>query len=148
MATLLGSQLPEELMSRLGERRREMAGTAVPICTVDVDGFPHPAMLSYGELAADSPGGIRAAIYGASTTARNLRTRQLLTLLFVDEGLTCYVKARVSGAEVPHPSAAGVAVFPCAVEAVLIDRVDTTREPAATIATGITFRRAVSGTTL
>ena len=29
MATLLGSHLPEELMSRLGGKRREMAGTAV-----------------------------------------------------------------------------------------------------------------------
>jgi hypothetical protein len=148
MATLLGSHLPEELMARLGDRRRAMPGTAVPICTIDAEGFPHPAMLSYGELAADSPAAIRAAIYGASTTARNLRQRQLLTLLFVDEDLTCYVKARVSGADVPHPSAGGVAVFPCAVEAVLMDRVDTTREPAATIATGITFRRAASGTTL
>jgi hypothetical protein len=148
MATLLGSHLPEELMSRLGENRRAMAGTAVPICTIDLEGFPHPAMLSYEELAADSPSAIRAAIYGASTTAHNLRQRQLLTLLFVDERLTCYVKARVSGADVAHPSAAGVAVFPCAVEAVLIDRVDTTREPAAAIATGITFSRAVSGTTL
>lgn len=148
MATLLGSHLPEELMARLNGNRRGMAGTAVPICTIDGEGFPHPAMLSYEELAADSPSAIRAAIYGASTTARNLRTRRLLTLLFVDEGLTCYVKARVAGPDVPHQSAAGVAVFPCAVEAVLIDRVDTTREPAATIATGITFRRAAAGTTL
>ena len=148
MATLLGSHLPEELMSRLGVRGTEMAATAVPICTVDAEGFPHPAMLSYDELAAESPNTIRAAVYGGSTTARNLRKRHLLTLLFVDAGLTCYVKARVSGDEAPHPGAPGVAIFPCAVEAVLIDRVDTSREPAATITTGITFRRGGSGTTL
>lgn len=148
MATLLGSHLPEELMARLGARRSEMDSTAVPICTIDAEGFPHPAMLSYRELAADSRDAIRAAVYDGSTTARNLRKRQLLTLLFVDAGLTCYVKARVSGDDVPHPGSPGVAIFPCAVEAVLIDRVDTSREPAAAIETGITFRRAMPGTTL
>jgi len=45
-------------------------------------------------------------------------------------------------------SVTGVVVFPCAVESVLIDRVDTSREPAAVIETGITFRRASPGTTL
>jgi hypothetical protein len=125
-----------------------MEGTAVPICTLDADGFPHPAMLSYAELAADAPDAFRAAIYGSSTTARNLRARRLLTLLFVDAGVTCYVKARVASQERPHPSAAGVVVFPCAVESVLVDRVDTSREPAAVIETGITFRRASAGTSL
>ena len=148
MATLLGSHLPEELMARLGAQRPAMEGTAVPICTIDAEGFPHPAMLSYGALAADSPDAFRAAVHDGSTTARNLRKRQLLTLLFVDAGLTCYVKARVSGEDAPHPGAPGIAIFPCAVEAVLIDRVDTSREPAATIATGITFRRAGPGTTI
>jgi hypothetical protein len=148
MATLLGSHLPEELMSRLGARRTEMSAMAVPICTIDAEGFPHPAMLSYGELAADAPNAIRAAVYDGSTTARRLRRRQLLTLLFVDAGLTCYVKARASGDEAPHPGAPGVAIFPCAVEAVLIDSVDTSREPAATIETGITFRRDGPGTTI
>jgi hypothetical protein len=148
MATVVGSQLPDELIGRLGEGRRAMAGAAVPICTVDADGFPHPAMLSYAELAADSPGTIRAAIFGASTTARNLRARPVLTLLFVDAAVTCYVKARVAGEASPHPSVPGVVVFPCAVESVLIDQVDTSREPAAVVETGITFRRAAPGTSV
>ena len=148
MAIVTGGRLPDEVMTRLQAGRAAMEGTAVPICTVDAEGFPHPAMLSYGELAADAPDAIRAAVYGSSTTARNLRTRQLLTLLFVDAGVTCYVKARVTGDETPHPSVTGVVVFPCVVESVLVDRVDTSREPAAVIETGITFRRASPGTTL
>jgi hypothetical protein len=148
MATLLGSRLPEELMSRLATRRGELEGTAVPICTIDAEGFPHPAMLSYGELAADAPDAIRAALHEGSTTARNLRKRPLLTLLFVDACLTCYVKVRASGVEAPHPRTPGVAIFSCVVEAVMMDYVDVSREPAATIVTGITFRRAAAGTTL
>jgi hypothetical protein len=148
MATVVGSRLPDELVARLGAGRVDMKVTAVPICTIDADGFAHPAMLSYAELAADDSGSIRAAVYGGSTTARNLRKRQLLTLLFVDPGLICYVKARVAGDATAHPSAEGVVVFPCAVDSVLIDRVDTSREPAAVIETGITFRRASAGTSL
>jgi hypothetical protein len=148
VAIVTGGRLPDALVSRLSVNRAAMEGTAVPICTIDADGFPHPAMLSYGELAADAPDTIRAAVYGSSTTARNLRTRQKLTLLFVDAGITCYVKARVAGDDTPHPSVTGVVVFPCAVESVLIDRVDTSREPAAVIETGITFRRPSPGTTL
>jgi hypothetical protein len=148
MATVLGSRLPDEIIARLGAGRAAMEGTAVPICTIDAAGFPHPAMLSYAELAADTPESFRAAVYAGSTTARNLRERHRCTLLFVDAAITCYVKARLSGTESPHPSAVGVAVFPCAVESVLVDRVDTSREPDAVVETGITFRRASQGTSL
>jgi hypothetical protein len=148
MATEVGRELPAALLERLGPARGVMEGTAVPVCTIDAEGFAHPAMLSYAELAADGPRGLRAAVYGASGTARNMRERQRLTLLFVDERLTCYVKARVTGADAPHPSAPGVVVFPLAVESALLDRVDTSREPEATIVTGITFRRAAPGTTV
>ena len=148
MATVLDRRLPDEVMTRLQADRSAMEGIAVPICTIDAEGFPHPAMLSYGELAADGPDAFRAAVHGSSTTARNLRARQKLTLLFVDAGVTCYVKARVAGDETPHHSVSGVVVFPCAVESVLVDRVDTSREPPAVIETGITFRRASPGTTL
>jgi hypothetical protein len=147
MATVVGSRLPEPLLARLAVDRDAMEGSAIPICTIDADGFPHPAMLTYAALTADTPASFRAAVYGGSTTARNLRDRRRLTLLFVDAGLTCYVKARVAADDVPHPSAAGLVVFPCAVESVLVDQVDTSREAAAAIATGITFRRAPQETT-
>lgn len=148
MATVIGDRMPGALLERLGPRRAEMEGTAVPVCTVDAGGFPHPAMLSYAEIEADGPSALRAAVFGGSTTARNLRERLRATLLFVDAGLTCYVKARVAGDDTPHPRSPGVAIFPLAVEAVLVDQVDTSREPAATIETGITYRREAPGTTI
>ena len=148
MATVTGDTLPPLLMQRLGVASgpgprdpgpHEL--TAIPICTIDPDGLPHPAMLGYGELAADGPRSMRAAVYGGSSTARHLRQQGAATLLFVDEEATFYVKARVSGPDTPHPTAAGVTVFSLAVVAVLADAVDTNREPAATITSGIRFSR-------
>ena len=60
MATVTGDTLPPLLMERLNPhfalRTSHFAllqSTAIPICTIDPDGLPHPAMLSYAELAAD-----------------------------------------------------------------------------------------------
>jgi hypothetical protein len=139
--------LPHVLIDRL-TGGRVAPPIAVPICTIDDEGFAHPAMLSYAELRADDSRSLQAAISGASRTARYLRERQRVTLLFVDPSVTCYVKARLRGTEVPHPTSPGVAVFPLVVESVSLDRVDTSREPDAVIESGITFRRAAPGTTL
>ncbi len=139
--------LPDVLIDRL-TGARTVPAIAVPICTIDDEGFAHAAMLSYAELKADDSRSLRAAVYGASRTARNLRERRRMTLIFVDEAVTCYVKTRLEGAETPHPSSPGVVVFPLTVESVSLDRVDTTREPDAVIESGITFRRTAPGTTL
>ena len=148
MATDVGDALPPLLMTRLGAGRAGMEGTAVPVCTVDPDGNPHPAMLSYGELAADGPRAMRAAVHAASRTARHLREQGRMTLLFVDAEATYYVKTKVASADAPHPASPGVAVFPLTVVAVLSDGADTSREPAAAITSGIRFTRAGAGTTL
>ena len=140
MTTVTGDVLPAVLLDRL-DGSQSARGTAVPVCTVDAAGFPHPAMLSYAEIRADSDRSIRAAVSGTSGTAGNLRERHRLTLMFVDRELTCYVKASVTGLDQPHPTAPGVVVFPLSVDAVLVDRVDASREPAAVIESGITFRR-------
>jgi len=155
MATVVGADLPPLLMERLGahsalgtQHPALLECTAIPICTVDPAGFPHPAMLSYAELAADDARSMRAAVYGGSTTARHLRQQGRIALLFVDPESTYYVKATVTGPDTPHPTAPGVAVFPLAVVAVLADAVDTSREPPAVITSGIRFRRTAPGTTL
>ena len=163
MATVVGAELPALLMARLGagvsarstghaapgtQHPEHLESTAVPVCTVDPDGLPHPAMLSYAELAADDERSLRAAVYGDSSTARHLRQQGKIALLFVDPEGTYYVKATVTGPDTPHPTAPGVVVFPLAVVAVLADAVDTAREPAAVITSGILFRRPVPGTSL
>ena len=157
MATVTGDTLPPLLIERLGPAfAKATAGkastghaahlefTAVPVCTVDPDGLPHPAMLSYAELAADDQRSLRASVCGDSSTARHLRHQGKVALLFVDPEGTYYVKATVSGPDTPHPTAPGVVVFPLAVVAVLADAVDTSREPAAVITSGIRFSRVVN----
>jgi Pyridoxamine 5'-phosphate oxidase len=148
VATVIGDTLPPLLLERLGADRAPgtrlsapLELTAIPICTVDPDGLPHPAMLSYAELAADDERSMRAAVYGGSSTARHLRQQGRIALLFVDAEGTYYVKAIVKGPDTPHPTAQGVTVFPLGVVAVLADAVDTSREPAAVITSGIVFRR-------
>jgi len=165
VATVIGDTLPALLMERLGASGRRstphtavgsghlapgaqhpalLECTAVPVCTVDSDGLPHPAMLSYAELAADDERLLRAAVFGSSSTARHLRQQGKITLLFVDPDGTYYVKARVTGLDTPHPITPGVVVFPLAVVAVLADAVDASREPAAVITSGIRFRRLIA----
>ena len=149
MATVTGDTLPPLLMARLGPAfARATAGkparhesTAVPICTIDPEGLPHPAMLSYSELAADDVRSMRAEVYSASSTARHLREQGKLALLFVDAEVTCYVKAIVIGRDTPHPTTPGTTVFTLGVVAVLADAVDTSREPDAVITSGIRFTR-------
>jgi hypothetical protein len=111
---------------------------------VDSDGLPHPAMLSYAELAAADPRSLRAAVHGGSNTARHLRQHGKIALLFVDPDGTYYVKATVAGPDTPHPTAPGTVVFPLTVVAVLADAVDSSREPASVITSGIRFRRTIA----
>jgi hypothetical protein len=148
--------MPAALLERLRAGRSALGApapalresTGVPVCTVDPGGFPHPAMLSYGEIAADDERTLRAAVYGSSRTARYLRDPGRMTLLFVEPDGAYYVKARVAGPEAAHPAAPGVVVFPLLVVDVIADAVDTSREPAATITSGIRFTRAAPGTQL
>ena len=151
MTPVLGAELPTLLMARLHPQSAMrnpqspiLESTAVPVCTIDPDGLPHPAMFSYAELAADDERSMRAAVYGGSSTARHLRQQGKITLLFVDPDGTYYVKATVAGPDTPHPTSPGVVVFPLAVVAVLADAVDTSREPAAVITSGIRFRRIIA----
>ena len=155
MATVIGDSLPPLLMERLHPQSpirnppsAMLESTAVPICTLDAEGLPHPAMLSYAELAADDTRRLRASVYGASSTARHLRAHGKVALLFVDPEGTYYVKATVSGPDAPHPTSPAVAVFPLTIVAVLADGVDTSREPAAVITSGIRYRRTSPGASL
>ncbi len=146
MSTDLGAKLPSVLLDRLAQPPSALQVTAVPICTLDRDGFPHPAMLSYGELEAGGPGDVRVSVYAGSRTARHLADDGRATLLFVDEAGAFYVKARSTGPSRPHPERPQLAIFDLRVSAVLEDAPDPSREAATAITSGIRFRRAEAGT--
>jgi hypothetical protein len=141
MTKLLGAKLPEALLVRLAAGR-PLPGrdVAVPVCSVDAAGWPHPALLSYEEIEALGPSSLRVRVYAGSSTAANLRREGHLTLLFIDESGVFYVKARArQEAQTVVPS--DLDAFVLDVSAVLADAVDTSREPDARVTSGIRFRR-------
>lgn len=93
MSRIIGNHLPSVLLGALSEAAlSRYVDIAVPIVSVDERGRPHPALLSYGELASVSPEAIRLVIGGKSRTAANLRRNGLVVLLFVDPAYAYYVK--------------------------------------------------------
>ena len=145
MSRDLGPELPPRLLRRLaGDAESVIEDTAVPICTVDDEGFPHAAMLTYAQLEAVSASAIRATVYGSSGTARHLRRDGRATLLFVDPEGVWYVKVQASP-EVAEVRTPGGAAFVLGVHAVTADAVDQDREAAAAIVSGIRFRRTGAG---
>lgn len=140
MSRLIGSNLPAPLQERLrGDDLAARLGIAVVIVTTDGEGWPHPAMVSYGELVACDARRVRLAIPRASRTAENLRRRGRITLCFVEPGMAYYVKAAVTLPEGPVPGFADLAGFEATVEQVLADEVRADAEPGAAILDGIRF---------
>jgi hypothetical protein len=143
--------LTDDLYARLsGEAAETFARLAIVVCTVDDDGWPHPAMLSYYELAAFDARNIRLAVYNDSRTCANLRTRGQATLIVVDEGLTCYIRGRVAEVAATMVSAPFNALLNLRVDQVVFDEPPPDLEPGAFVTSGITYRqrtRRARGTT-
>ena len=122
MSRSLGGSLPPELLSRLSQSNlAPHLGKAIPLITLDAEGRPHPMLLSYLEVRAADPRTLRIVTHAKSGSCRNLRERQVATLLLVEPEQTIYLKARTS--EGPHPVAElpDFALFVLTVEDVLED---------------------------
>jgi len=140
MSEMIGSGLPASLQERLrGDDLAGRMGIAVVIVTTDGEGWPHPALVSYGELVARDARRVRLAIPRASRTAENLRRRGRITLCFVEPGMAYYVKAAVALPEEPVPGFPGLARFEARVEQVLADEARADSEPGAAILDGVRF---------
>jgi hypothetical protein len=139
VSKLLSDHLDEATFRRLsGNADGARAGEAILIATTDEQGRPHPALLSYGEVLAVTPGVLRLAVAGGSTTARNLGARGALTLCLVTaaEG-ALYVKARARPLPAPALAADGVAAYQAEVEEVRADA--PAAGEAARLTSGIAF---------
>ena len=69
-------RLTDDLYQRLsGESAETLSRQAILVCTVDGDGWPHPAMLSYFEVAAIDRDNLLLAVYNDSRTCANVRAR-------------------------------------------------------------------------
>lgn len=132
--------LTDALLHRLsGADIDSLARTAVLLCTIGEDGWPHPAMLSYFEIAATDPHTLRLAVYKDSRTCANLRERRKATLVLTDEGLVCYVRAAVAQVVPGMASAPYNARVDLRVEQVLFDEPPPDLEPGAFVTSGIIY---------
>ena len=140
MPKLASHQLTEDLFRRLcGLFVDEYADKVILVHSIDINGWPHPAILSYFEVAAKDCLNIRLAMYKTSKTTENIHRTGKVTLSIFDERVTYYIKGtatdvRPEMASAPHNSKTNIHV-----NEVLVDQADPVLEPGAYIAAGVIY---------
>ena len=130
MSRALGNELPAELVEDLSGRDLPARWSKImPLVTVDGNGFPHFAVLTYGEILAGGPSSFRLGLYPNSSTSRNMMARPQITVSIVHGDSIYYVKGLATQRAVPE-----LAAFDVAVQQVLVDD-----EPGAKITSGLQF---------
>src|SRR5579883_3392673 len=101
MSKALGNQLPAELRETLsGRDLASKWSQTIPLVTIDDNGFPHFAILSYGEIIATGESEVRIGLYPNSSTTRNIRARPHIAMLMVEGDSIYYLK----GTATEHPA--------------------------------------------
>lgn len=144
MSKDLGPQLPQRLVDALRDEDVTHArGRAILVVTLDDQGWPHPALLSYREVGVLNETALRLVTYEGTATTKSLRTIGKVTLVFVDERFSYYVKGTASSIAAGGVSAAaggdsGLAYFDVSVDRVLEDEPGAD-EQGAYITSGVEF---------
>lgn len=137
MSRLLGKELTPALLERLdGNDVESHEGKIIPIFTIDEQGWPHPALLSYYEIVARDAATLHMALWKNSSTANNLRRQGKITLMVSDHRVNYYLKGSVAELEYEMAGAAPVSRFCVALGQVIEDQ-----EPNAEILGGLTYKR-------
>ncbi len=132
------SRMPRDLQSALsGEGFRRRRRLVLPLLTTDPKGFPRVALLTLGEIRANTPSGLAVAVMGESRTAFNLVRRGVATVLYLHRQMTASVQARAGRGRVSSADPSR-RVFPLSVERVRIDR-PAAAEGDVSLLTGPTF---------
>lgn len=140
MSRSLGSELPPELVSRLGGRDlAAVSSKVIQIFTVDAEGWAHPALLSYFEVVAADARRIRLATYATSTTTANMRRSGKVTLVMIDTRAAYYIKGTATELAPQMRTTDWNTAFECRVTHVLSDEVNEEYEPGAYVASGVTY---------
>src|ERR1700674_2275875 len=124
-----------------GNNLQAFAEKAILICTVDPQGCPHPAILSYFEVIAKDDRNIRLAVFKDSTTTANMRRNGKLTVLIIDERVAYYIKGTVEELDREMACAPQNSKLNLRVEQVLADEANEEFEPGAYVTSGITYTR-------
>lgn len=136
MSTNLGPNLPDALVHLLsGVDLGSKAGMACVLVTQGADSYPHPAIVTPGELVAGDPSTLRLALYQESSASRNLRERRVGTLCLAHEGAGYYIKADAEPFPSKAPALDGLAVFTLTPRHVLKDA-----EEGAEVTSGFCFK--------
>ena len=136
MSRSLGNELPEALLALLdGQDLGARADLVLLLTTVDPRGYPHPAMLSVGEVLAPDPRTLRLALYRNSATSNHLRRAGAFSIALAHGGLGYYVKATAREVAERPAELARLAVFEAPVDEVLEDG-----DPIAEVTSGFTIR--------
>ena len=140
MPKLHADMLTGDLYRRLcGVDVGSLASHAILLCTTDADGQPHPAMLSYFEVAAPDRHNLRLAVYNDSRTYANLRERGKATLIVVDVDLVCYIRGTVDAVVRTMREAPYNAKLNLRIDQVEFDAASPELEPGAEVTSGITY---------
>ena len=91
VARNVGTEIPERIIAEI--RKDPPVSEAVPLVSVDPEGYPHVALLSYFELFLQG-GSLCFFVHAGSRTGRFLKSGRRCTLLFVNRGYAVYVKGR------------------------------------------------------
>ena len=135
------TELTDDLVRRLsGADIDSLAALAIVVCTVDAEGSPHPAMLSYFEVLAADRRNLRLAVYGHSQTCANMRERGKATLIIIDQNLVCYIRGQVREIVPAMKSASFNAMLSLRIDQVTFDEPPPDLEPGALVTSGITYR--------
>ena len=89
MSRELPSHLPTHVVRKLSQKLPDFE--AIPLVSIDREGFPHVALLSYFELIYQDPS-LCFFLHSSSRSTKFLRERARCTLLFVDSDFSYYVK--------------------------------------------------------
>jgi pyridoxamine 5'-phosphate oxidase-like protein len=96
---------------------------AIVLATLDPYGWPHPALVSYGEILALDAARLRLGLHAGSRSSRHLRESGRATLVFADAELCLYVKTEALALPAA-PRAPDLVRFELIVRDVLEDRAE------------------------
>lgn len=91
MSRELGSKLPISIIHEVSKELPRF--NAVPLVSIDREGFPHIALISYFELIFQNQS-LYFFLNSFSRSTKFLRERTLMTLIFVHSDFVYYVKGR------------------------------------------------------
>jgi Pyridoxamine 5'-phosphate oxidase len=135
MSRLKGRVLPGDLLRRISQTGLPFE-EVILMLTVDEESWPHVAMLGHWEVFAPNERTIRAATYLGSRTCNNLLRDGKVTLVFVNETMSYYVKGDARLTRERMSSDSSNSLFTVTVAQVYEDVLE-----GAGIKTGITFSK-------